>query len=46
MNKTKVQEELKWTGEETNFAETVNTSVGFIFFKIQVPQEWMYGNYA
>ena len=24
MNKTKVQEELKWTGEETNFAETVN----------------------
>ena len=24
MNKTKVREELKWTGEETNFAETVN----------------------
>ena len=24
MNKMKVQEELKWTGEETNFAETVN----------------------
>ncbi len=24
MNKRKVQEELKWTGEETNFAETVN----------------------
>jgi len=24
MNKTKVREELKWTGEETNFAEMVN----------------------
>ena len=24
MNKTKVQEELNWMGEETNFAETVN----------------------
>ncbi len=24
MNKRKVQEELKWTGEETNFAETLN----------------------
>jgi len=24
MNKTKVQEELKWTGEETNFAEMMN----------------------
>ena len=24
MNKTKVWEELKWTGEETNFSETVN----------------------
>jgi len=24
MNKTKVREELKWMGEETNFAETVN----------------------
>ncbi len=24
MNKRKVQEELMWTGEETNFAETVN----------------------
>jgi hypothetical protein len=24
MNKTKVRKELKWTGEETNFAETVN----------------------
>jgi len=24
MNKTKVREELKCTGEETNFAETVN----------------------
>ncbi len=24
MNKTKVREELKWTGEETTFAETVN----------------------
>ncbi len=24
MNKMKVREELKWTGEETNFAETVN----------------------
>jgi hypothetical protein len=24
MKKRKVQEELKWTGEETNFAETVN----------------------
>ncbi len=24
MNKTKVREELKWKGEETNFAETVN----------------------
>jgi HEPN domain-containing protein len=24
MNKTKVREELKWTGEEANFAETVN----------------------
>ena len=25
MNKVKVQEELKWTGEETNFVETVNS---------------------
>ncbi len=24
MNKMKVQKELKWTGEETNFVETVN----------------------
>ena len=24
MNKTKLREVLKWTGEETNFAETVN----------------------
>jgi hypothetical protein len=24
MNKAKVREELKWTGEETTFAETVN----------------------
>ena len=24
MNKTKLQEVLKWTGEETNFAKTVN----------------------
>jgi len=24
MYKTKVREELKWTGEETNFGETVN----------------------
>ena len=24
MNRTKVREELKWTGEETNFAESVN----------------------
>ena len=24
MTKTKVREELKWTGEETNFAESVN----------------------
>jgi hypothetical protein len=24
MNKTKVREELKWTGEETKFGETVN----------------------
>ena len=24
MNKTKVREELKWTGEETNFTKTVN----------------------
>jgi len=25
MNKVKVQEEFKWTGEETNFVETVNS---------------------
>jgi hypothetical protein len=33
MNKTKVREELKWTGEETNFSETVNNFCRFIFFQ-------------
>ena len=47
MNKTKVQEELKWTGEEINFAEMVNHFCqNFLFPKIQVPQEWMEGNSA
>ena len=32
MNKTKVREELKWTGEETNFAETVNHFCRFYLF--------------
>jgi len=32
MNKTKVREELKWTGEETNFAETVNHFCRIILF--------------
>jgi hypothetical protein len=36
MNKTKVQEELKWTGEETNFAETVNNFCrNFLFPKFK-----------
>ncbi len=32
MNKKKVREELKWTGEETNFAETVNHFCRFYLF--------------
>jgi CRISPR/Cas system CSM-associated protein Csm5 (group 7 of RAMP superfamily) len=32
MNKTKVQEELKWTGEETTFAETVNNFCRIFLF--------------
>ena len=32
MNKTKVREELKWTGEETNFSETVNHFCRFYLF--------------
>ncbi len=32
MNKTKVHKELKWTGEETNFAETVNHFCGHWLF--------------
>ena len=32
MNKTKVQEELKWTGEETTFAETVNHFCRYFLF--------------
>jgi hypothetical protein len=32
MNKTKVREELKWTGEETNFAETVNNFCRIFLF--------------
>ena len=32
MNKTKVREELKWTGEETNFSETVNHFCWFCLF--------------
>ena len=36
MNKTKVREELKWMGEETNFAETVNYFCGnFLFPKFK-----------
>ncbi len=36
MNKTKVQEELKWTGEETNFAETANNFCqNFLFPKFK-----------
>ncbi len=36
MNKTKVQEELKWTGEETNFAEMVNHFCrNFLFSKFK-----------
>ena len=36
MNKTKVQEELKWTGEETNFAEMVNNFCwNFLFPKFK-----------
>jgi hypothetical protein len=36
MNKTKVQEELKWTGEEKTFAETVNHFCqNFLFPKIK-----------
>jgi len=47
MNKTKVREELKWTGEETNFAETVNHFCRhWLFSEIQVPQGWMEGNSA
>ncbi len=42
MNKRKVQEELKWTGEETNLAETVNHFCRNLpFSTIQVPQGWM-----
>ena len=29
MKKKKVREELKWTGEETNFSETVSISAGY-----------------
>ena len=32
MNKTKVREELKWTGEETTFAETVNNFCRIFLF--------------
>ncbi len=32
MNKTKVREELKWMGEETNFAKTVNHFCRHWFF--------------
>ncbi len=32
MNKRKVREELKWTGEETNFAEMVNHFCGHFLF--------------
>jgi hypothetical protein len=32
MNKAKVQEELKWTGEETTFAETVNHFCRILLF--------------
>jgi hypothetical protein len=37
MNKTKVREVLKWTGEETNFAETVNHFYcrNFLFLKFK-----------
>jgi hypothetical protein len=32
MNKTKVQKGLKWTGEETTFAETVNHFCRYFLF--------------
>jgi hypothetical protein len=32
MNKMKVGEELKWTGEETTFAETVNQFCRYFLF--------------
>jgi hypothetical protein len=36
MTKTKVREELKWTGEETNFAESVNRFCrNFLFQKFK-----------
>jgi hypothetical protein len=33
LNNTQVREELKWTGEETNFAETVNNFCKKFLFK-------------
>jgi hypothetical protein len=32
MNKTKVREELKWTGEETNFSDTVGNFCRIFLF--------------
>jgi hypothetical protein len=45
MNKRKVQEELKWTGEETNFLETVNYFCrNFLFPKFKLLKDGWKGN--
>jgi hypothetical protein len=44
MNKRKVREELKWTGEETNFTKSVKLLLSSLpFSPIQVPEGWMEG---